>query len=529
MKIIIKQHFWLFLINIFLTIVGSIGALFFAYFFGKVIEFAISKDLQSFIFYIIVALLTTTIAIVSDYLSVLIQNKIIKEINQELRKKYYDKILSDQFNSNIDTGKFINNSSNKISQLEIFYYESVFSIFNGICFLILSIVMVIYYNWLIFIITTFFSILVFLVPFLTTKKSQKKIEISNQANDDFLQFSKDSVKSYWNYWSLNKTNKLKSDLMKISNNYEKENKINKNFQGLQVMLSTITIYLIQIILITLISFFLFKNIFTVAIVVTLSQVTSQYIQSFGIILNHFIKYLNLRKTNNEINEPCIKELENFTKTKVIDEKLDSIIFKNFTFKYDETTILDKINLKIINGDKVLILGKSGVGKSTLLKQLFYPRLFEEKSEIFINDMSCENYDIRKQAVYIDQDIFLSKDTIWNNITLANPEINKEEVDYYLNFLQLNHLIDRLEFGLETIILDNMQNLSGGERQRFAILRGLVAKKPWMFLDEVNSALDKKTSGLIMNYLLDKKDFTIIMVAHHIEKEHLIKFNKIIKL
>ncbi|ATZ21329.1 ABC transporter ATP-binding protein [Mesoplasma tabanidae] len=395
--------------------------------------------------------------------------------------------------------------------------------------MILSVVMVIYYNWLIFIITTLFSILVFLVPFLTTKKSHKKIEISNQTNDEFLQFSKDSVKSYWNYWSLNKTQKLKSDLMKISNNYEKANKINKNFQGLQVMLSTITIYLIQIILITLISYFLFKDIFTVAIVVTLSQVTTQYIQSFGIILNHFIKYLNLRKTNDEINDPYTKELENFTKTKVIEEKLESIVFKDFTFKYDQTTILDKINLKIVSGDKVLILGKSGVGKSTLLKQLFYPKSFDVKSEISINKARCENYDIRKQAVYIDQDIFLSKDTIWNNITLANPEISKEEVDFYLKFLQLDHLIDRLEFGLETIILDNMQNLSGGERQRFAILRGLVAKKPWMFLDEVNSALDKKTSNLIMNYLLNKKDLTIIMVAHHIEKEELNKFNKIIKL
>ncbi|ATZ21328.1 ABC transporter transmembrane domain-containing protein [Mesoplasma tabanidae] len=87
MKIIIKQHFWLFSLFIFLSIVGAVGTLFFAYFFGKVIEFAISKDLQNFIFYIIVALLTTIIAIVSDYLSVLIQNKIIKEINQELRKK----------------------------------------------------------------------------------------------------------------------------------------------------------------------------------------------------------------------------------------------------------------------------------------------------------------------------------------------------------------------------------------------------------------------------------------------------------
>ncbi|AWI06484.1 ABC transporter ATP-binding protein [Clostridium drakei] len=212
--------------------------------------------------------------------------------------------------------------------------------------------------------------------------------------------------------------------------------------------------------------------------------------------------------------------ENTEKCEIINENIDSISIENLSFKYEENgeNIIDKLNFKMNKGDKVLIKGENGTGKSTLIKNilgLYSPT----EGEIFINDKKYSLIDkrsIRSKIGVVSQNVFLFRGSILDNILYGQTNKSKEDVVSLIKKYNLEKYIQGFENGLETEINQNGIGISGGQTQIIAFLRATIAKKDVIILDEGTSNMDTETRKIILKILSERDICNILMIISHQE-------------
>lgn len=197
---------------------------------------------------------------------------------------------------------------------------------------------------------------------------------------------------------------------------------------------------------------------------------------------------------------------------------NEINLENIRFSFNEDrVILKDINLKIRKGQTIGIIGESGSGKSTLI-DLIIGLHKPTSGQILIDGISGFQMDQqwRKKIGYVSQSIYLTDDTIKNNIALGvqKNKINDLRISELLKQVQLEEFISNLKFGVNTKVGERGVQLSGGQRQRIGIARALYHEPDVIILDEATSALDYETERDVMESfknLIGVK--TIIMIAH----------------
>ena len=208
---------------------------------------------------------------------------------------------------------------------------------------------------------------------------------------------------------------------------------------------------------------------------------------------------------NYISKENLKELpNNFISLEIKD--LDVV------YKDRNKPVINNLNLKINNGQKVLIVGETGSGKSTLVDIVTGIKK-SQKGEIWINgDLKVEN--IFSYVSYVPQNVFLFDDTILNNIIFSENNTDNNKLERVLKVSSLDNFIKGLPKNLNTIIGEKGSQISGGQAQRIGIARALYHDKPMIVFDEATSALDNITEqNLIKNVFNQYKNKTFIMIAH----------------
>ena len=196
----------------------------------------------------------------------------------------------------------------------------------------------------------------------------------------------------------------------------------------------------------------------------------------------------------------------------------SIEFKNVKFKYDSNSLFENLNFKINSNKMVAIVGKSGEGKSTILK-LINKSYSANDGEILIDNYNINTLSeetIRNNISVVSQSPYIFNLSIKENIKLANPEATDKEVEEVCKKAQLHDVIVEMQDGYDTIVGENGVILSGGQKQRLAIARALIKKSKIILFDEATSSLDNNNQEKIKNIIKNlSKNHTVIIVAHRL--------------
>ncbi|TAE17481.1 MAG: ABC transporter ATP-binding protein [Bacteroidetes bacterium] len=199
-----------------------------------------------------------------------------------------------------------------------------------------------------------------------------------------------------------------------------------------------------------------------------------------------------------------------------------ITFRNCSYTYPNTGIqaIQHLSLQIQPGEKILIMGKTGSGKTTLAQLLL--RFFDvNNGELLIDENPVQNFHLqwyRQQLSYVPQDVFLFSDTVANNILFGcqDQQITKEEIIAVAKKANIHHEIEQLPDGYETMVGERGVTLSGGQKQRICIARALLKKPAVLLLDDCLSAVDAKTEHIItQNFTSTLAQTTTIIIAHRV--------------
>lgn len=196
-----------------------------------------------------------------------------------------------------------------------------------------------------------------------------------------------------------------------------------------------------------------------------------------------------------------------------------IKFKKVRFGYiPDEEVIKGVDLEVNAGQTVAIVGSTGAGKSTIINLL--NRFYEINSgSIYIDNHNIEDYtldSLRKQIAVVLQDVFLFADTIFNNITLTNPEISREQVLAAAKKIGVHEFIMSLPDNYDFDVKERGVMLSSGQRQLIAFLRAYVSNPSILILDEATSSIDTYSEELIQRATETiTKGRTSIVIAHRL--------------
>jgi len=197
----------------------------------------------------------------------------------------------------------------------------------------------------------------------------------------------------------------------------------------------------------------------------------------------------------------------------------SVQLKNVSYSYDgEIKVIDDISLDIKSGQTVAFVGPSGGGKTTLANLI--TRFFDADSgEVLVGGVNVKNIakeDLTNAVSYVFQDSKLITGSIFDNIRLAKPDADMDEVTSALEKAQCMDIIEKFGSGVDTVIGSNGVYLSGGEAQRIAIARAILKNAPIVILDEATAFADPDNEVKIQKAINElSKSKTVIMIAHRL--------------
>lgn len=199
----------------------------------------------------------------------------------------------------------------------------------------------------------------------------------------------------------------------------------------------------------------------------------------------------------------------------------TIEFKNLWFKYEKSSdwILKDLSLSVPSGSSLAIVGRTGSGKSTIVKLL--TKMYAGYSgDILLGGMNLNTIasaDARRAMAIVPQDIVLFEGSVYFNISMGDESLTKEQVHQAAELTSASEFIQKLPGGYDFLVKENGSNLSHGQRQLIVFARALVRDPKFVILDEATSSIDPQSENLIQRAMEKMmKGRTVVMIAHRLQ-------------
>jgi ATP-binding cassette subfamily B protein len=474
------------------------------------------------------ALLIVGVSLIAGIFRYLIRQTIIvvsREIEYDLRGDFWGHIqrLPLKYFQNNSTGNLMSHATNDINAVRMFLGPAVMYSIDTSIRLIIVISIMISLNFAL----TIYSLLP--LPFLSyivykigklihekyTKIQENFSELTTRAQENFSGIR--VIKSY----------------VREANEIKRWNELSKEFLNRNMDLVRIQSIIIPILtLITGISSIVViwiggdlvisgkMNLGVMAAFVMYLGILIWPVIAFGWVMNIIQQAeASMKRLNKIFNEPY--EIDDSTNTNFsIKELKGEIEFKNVSFKYSEALpeVLKDINLKIVVGSTVAVVGHTGAGKTSLINLI--PRLYDVTSgELLLDGNNIKDIPLdvlRTNIAIVQQESFLFSDSIYGNISYGLRNIDKKRVEEVSRIANFDKDVQSFPNGYDTVVGERGITFSGGQKQRASLARALATDPKILILDDSFSAVDTNTEESILKNLKEfMKNRTSIIISHRI--------------
>lgn len=217
----------------------------------------------------------------------------------------------------------------------------------------------------------------------------------------------------------------------------------------------------------------------------------------------------------ELDAICEAEPAERKEPAALYEKATAIRGEKLTFAYDRDYVFNHADFRLPKGSFGVIVGHSGIGKSTLLKLLLGIFPAEEGGLYLDTESGPVQIDrtTRKLFAYVPQGNLLLSGTLRDNLTVTKRDATQEEIDRAIYISAMDAYLPTLPQGLDTVVGENALGLSEGQAQRLSIARAILSDAPILLLDEATSALDDETEKAVLSRIQNLPGKTCIAVTH----------------
>lgn len=445
-----------------------------------------------------------------------------------LRDKFTEKLLRSRYLmiASSDSSKYINMLTNDVENVCVAYFYQAQYFIICVITIISSFVASVILDWRIALSMVGFTVLMGILPLFIKKKLDNSMVEASKSKASYIGSLKENLLGI----TVIKNNNAEEVCGSVINrankkNYlaeKKRNLINSVAGGAGLGVRSVAVLVLIIFTCYLVSI----NEVKAGAVLSIYSVGMTF---YGAILNCSAIVTNLfgaKGIRNIVEEITDRENESTAEKLSFSEAIE---LNEVSFKYngdDDREILSGINMKFERGGKYLVIGKSGSGKSTVLKLLckFYDDYkgtitFDGKNYADMNENS-----INAVIAYCQQNGYLFNRSLRDNIDFTFSG-DKEKLERIINTVCLNDFVSTLKDGLDTVIDEEVNQVSGGEKLRINLARSLFRDSEILLLDEVTSALDRKTSEIVERNIL-KIDKTLINVCHKFNDDTLPEYDRI---
>lgn len=415
-----------------------------------------------------------------------------------------------------DKGNLVSIITSDIELLEVFYAHTV----SPICIAIITSGIVIgfisHFSLYLGLIALCSHIVVGIcIPIYTAKKSKLSAKEQRDVNGELNTYFLDSLRGMNEILQYDYVQTRKQEISNLSTKMETCNGKIKKQMGKTSALTSLSILSFSAIMLFVSAFLHIEGIIEIQAVIIC---TTMIFSSFGAVTSVANLGAGLSQTlasGNRVldildDTPVVQEVSDKKDVDFENAKLE-----NISFCYDSQEILKDFSLDIQKNKILGITGKSGCGKSTMLKLLM--RFWDvNKGEIKISGENIKDINtksLRDNQSFVTQSTHLFHDTIENNIKIANLNATTQEVIDACKKASIHEFITSLPNGYKTQVGELGDTLSGGEKQRIGIARAFLHNASLILLDEPTSNLDSLNEAVILTSLKKAQDKTIVIVSH----------------
>ena len=483
-----------------------------------------TEDKQGLLLYVILMGIVLLLEVFSQFYFVFWANWLGQDIVKDIRTKLFQHILSFRMKyfDHVPVGQLVTRSVSDIESIARIFSQGLFMIISDLMKMVVVLAFMFYMNWtLTWIVIVAMPILVFFTRIFQKKMQVAFEEVRTQiANmNSFVQERVTGMKIV----QLFNREKIEYEKFKEINHKHKTAWIktilyNSIFFPIADIISSLTLGFIVLYggmkILNGDTFTTFGDLFSYTMFIgmlfnPLRQIADKFNEmQLGMIAAN--RVFDILDTEDQIQDTGIIEAPIFK---------GDIKFKKVRFGYiPDEEVIKGIDLEVKAGQTIAIVGSTGAGKSTIINLL--NRFYEINSgSIYIDNQNIENYtlgSLRKQIAVVLQDVFLFADTIFNNITLNNAEISREQVLAAAKKIGVHDFIMSLPDSYDFDVKERGVMLSSGQRQLIAFLRAYVSNPSILILDEATSSIDTYSEELIQRATETiTKGRTSIVIAHRL--------------